>query len=86
MIIEKLESEGLELGIYGTDMNKLSLKAMEPVLEAIEFGDTTDIGVKVRRELYVVEVCRVDNELDFKIMSRGSYKNRYGRDFFEDED
>lgn len=77
-IINKLEELDLTLGCYDNLIEKLSNKAIDKVLENLEYG-STDVCVKTRGKEYVVEIYHVDNEVDFGMITTTSYKNTYGR-------
>lgn len=82
-IQEKLMSIGFSLGIYDSEMDKLSKKELKKVLENMEYGDT-DIVVMLDKKEYIVEVFYVENEVDFKVTSPKDYAKTYGRIFNQD--
>ncbi|PLS19058.1 hypothetical protein CVD28_01240 [Bacillus sp. M6-12] len=77
-IEEKLNELGLSMGGYNSELERLSKKELEKVLDNMEYG-STDIQVKIRQKEYVVEVYHVDNEVDFGMLTTEQYENRYGR-------
>lgn len=82
-IQEKLLSIGMTLGCYDKEIEKLSVVELQKVLNNMEFG-SGDIGVKIRRKDYIVEVYHVDNEVDFNLMEPKEYAQTYGRIFHQD--
>lgn len=77
IILKKVKELGFELGCWDNDMEKLSLKELKKVTDnATE--DYTDVHVQVRGKHYIVEICTVDGEKDFQILSRAEYEDRYG--------
>jgi hypothetical protein len=77
---EKLLSVGFSLGCYDSEIEKLSKKELDKILDNIEFG-TTDIGVTIDNNKYIVEIYHVDNEVDLKIITPKEYAKTYGRIF-----
>ena len=47
------------------------------------FEEATDIIVKVRNKVYVVELTTVDEEKDFNLLTKAEYISRYGSEKFE---
>jgi hypothetical protein len=80
VIQQKLMSLGLLLGTYETRIEKLSKEDMSKILENIEYG-STDIGVTIGENDYVVEIFHVDNEVDFNLITTREYALTYGRIF-----
>lgn len=79
----KVQELGCKLGVYHPLMERLSKKALGEVLDCIG-EESTDVDVKINRKLYVVEINTVDNEKDFKVLSKEEYINRYGSERWED--
>lgn len=83
-ITERANELGLTVVSYDESIENMSLKHLDEVLDQLEFG-TGDIKVSIRRKQYVLEVVIDDNELDLQLLSRDEYKNKYGRDIYEEE-
>ena len=84
---EKLEkiihAEGLKIGCYSELMEKITKKEFEKVFDnALHEADT---DVKINRKDYVVQIDRVEEEIDFVIISKSEYINRYGNERYEDD-
>ena len=72
-----IKSYGYTLGGYDKDIDQLSQYANNKIKK--EFcGDSTDIEVSINRKKYILEVWQVDNEIDFILLSKAEYINRYG--------
>lgn len=84
-IIKAIEKNGNILGCYDEAINKLNKRWLNEVIEGINFGDSTDVFVYINRRPYVVEISYVDNEVDFIMLSKAEYIDRYGSEFFEKE-
>ena len=76
IIIEKVLSEGYELGIYDKYLNKLNKQNLKKVLDNIRY--TSDTKVFIDRKPFIVEISEVDNEVDFNILTLREYEYRYG--------
>lgn len=70
------------IGCYDNDIERLSKKELKKVLDNI-FEEATDIIVKVRNKVYVVELTTVDEEKDFNLLTKAEYISRYGSEKFE---
>jgi hypothetical protein len=73
-------SLGLVLGTYDSIIEKLSKEELVKILDNIEYG-STDIGVTIGKNEFVVEVFYVDNEVDFQMITTKEYAITYGRIF-----
>jgi hypothetical protein len=80
--IQTIASEfGLIIGCYDKMMDSLSNKDLNEVLKNLAWQNDTD--VKIRRKDYVVEIDIVDGEVDFSVLSRAEYIDRYGDERYE---
>jgi hypothetical protein len=80
--IQKVASElGLVIGCYDDMLNDLTMKELKKVLENIEFQADTDVSIK--RKKHVVEIDIVDNEVDFSVLTKAEYIDRYGDERWE---
>lgn len=78
-IEEKLRKEGFIIGCWDSNIDKLNYNNIKKVLDDIPFG-STDIQVSLNRKKYIIEISDVDNEYDFKMISKTSYLNKYDDD------
>ena len=76
IIIEKVLSEGYELGIYDRYLDKLNKSNLKKVLDNIRY--TSDTKVFIDRIPFIVEISEVDNEVDFNVLTLKEYEYRYG--------
>jgi hypothetical protein len=81
-IQKKLMSIGYSLGTYDSKIEKLSKEELGKVLDNIEYG-STDIGITIDRNEYVVEIYHVDNEVDINLITTKEYAKTYGRIFYK---
>lgn len=78
---------GLQLECYDKDMDKLSKAELSKVIEALDYGSSTDVDVYVKGKLHVVEVVVMeDNTVDFSMLSQAEYIDRYGDERWWDEE
>jgi hypothetical protein len=80
VIQRKLIGLGLSLGTYDSRIEKLSNEDMLKILDNMEYG-STDIGVTIGKNDYVVEIYHVDNEVDLNLITTKEYALTYGRIF-----
>lgn len=83
-ITERANALGLTVTTYDEDVENVPHKHLDEVLNQLEFG-SGDVLVSIRRKQYVLEVVIDDNELDLHLLSRDEYKNKYGRDLYDEE-
>lgn len=83
-VLEVLVKKDLVLGCWDVQMEQLTLKSLKLVLENVGYGGT-DIKVPLKRKPHVVQIDEVDNEVDFSIISKAEYIDRYGDEFFDEE-
>ena len=76
IIIEKVLSEGYELGIYNKYLDKLNKTNLKKVLDNIRY--TSDTKICINRKPFIVEISEVDNEIDFNVITLKEYEYRYG--------
>ena len=76
IIIEKVLSEGYELGIYDKYLNKLNKQNLKKVLDNIRY--TSDTKICINRKPFIVEISECDNEIDFNVLTLNEYEYRYG--------
>lgn len=74
---------GFKLGTYDKTIDKVSNKEIKKIADLIT-GDSTDVDIKIRGKEYIVEICNVDLELDFNIITKEEYISRYGNERWEE--
>lgn len=76
--------EDLVIGCYANYIDKLDRTQIYKIIKNLT-GDYTDVEVTLGRQRYIVEICYVDNEVDFSIMTKEEYIDRYGTSHDDDE-
>ena len=77
-IIEKaLNNNGYIIGCWNNNMEKLSTRSINKVVNMLNTYTDTDIHVTVNKIKYVIEVSSCDNEVDFNIITLKEYNDRY---------
>jgi hypothetical protein len=79
---KEIQKEGMKIGCYSDLMEKLSQKEFKKVFDNIWGYSDTD--VKINRKEYVVQIDNVDDEVDFTIITKSEYINRYGNERYEE--
>jgi hypothetical protein len=82
--IEKvLSGTEFTLGGFNDKLEKLNPANLKKVMDDMLYG-STDVDVFINRKPFVVEVSHVDNEIDFGIITKAEYINRYGDERYDD--
>jgi hypothetical protein len=76
-----LKALGLTIGTYDTQLDALTTAQLNKVLENIEFQNDTDVSIK--RKAHVVEIDIVDDEVDFNVLTKKEYIERYGDERYD---
>lgn len=76
IIIEKIKSEGYDIGIYDKFIDKLNKTNLKKVLDNIRY--ISDTKVFIDRKPFIVEIDEVNNEVDFNVLTLKEYEYRYG--------
>ncbi len=71
----------LKIGCYDNKLDLLSKTQLKKVTDNIEFQSDTD--VTINRKKYVVEIDIIDNEVDFSVLTKAEYIDRYGNERYE---
>jgi hypothetical protein len=82
-IEETIKVDGYKIGGYSDLMEKLNKKELEKVL--INAISCYDVDVKINRKEYVVQIDNVDDEIDFTIITKTEYINRYGNERYQED-
>lgn len=77
LLIEALAVNGFAIGCYNSNIEMLSKRSLNRVIEAIDFG-TGDVKVTVNKKQYVVEIVEVCGEYDFDMKALDAYSEQYG--------
>ena len=75
-ILNVLESEGLLLGCYDPAIDKISDSEFSKILNNTSYQN--DTKVIVNGKPFIVQIDRVDNEVDFDVRSLSWYEERFG--------
>ena len=75
-ISSELAKHGVSIGVYDTDLERLSANQIETVLEIAVHG-SCDVEVSVNGVDSIVEVMYVDNEVDFHMLPKADYDEQY---------
>lgn len=75
---KEIEKAGLKLGCYDNIINNLNPSNLKRILDNIKYGDSTDVSVFINRKKHIVEICVVDGEIDFQVLTLSEYESRYG--------
>lgn len=78
IIVEELNKCELKLGCFDELINKLNRGNLSKVIEGVRLCDSTDVDVFINRNLHVVEIFVVDEEIDFNVLTKEEYISRYG--------
>lgn len=77
--IEKaLWKNSLSIGVYDTEIDKISQKEINKVVAALSVYCTIDIPVIIRKKIYIVECMQSDEEVDLMLRSKDEYIKLYG--------
>ena len=89
LIVERIEELSKEtgvkfaLGCWDKNIEKISKKELKKVIDEIT-GDSTDVDIYIRKKLYVLQISVVDYEIDFNLLTKEEYINRYGDERWEE--
>ena len=75
---------GLTIGCWNAKIDLLKPVQLKKVLAEIEYESSTDVDVAINRRKHVVEISFVDNEVDFNVLTKAEYIDRYGDERWAD--
>ena len=79
LIIEQTaNNHGYTIGCYDEKLELLKTAQLRKLLEYVEMGDYTDVDVAINRRKHVVELAFVDGDVDFSVLTKAEYIDRYG--------
>ena len=68
----------LKTGCYDKKMNDLNQTNLKKVLNELEYDLDTRVEVFINRKKHIIEVCNVDDEVDFEVLTMSEFRNRNG--------
>lgn len=78
-ISDEIKNMNFTIGCYNKNIDLLNQKNLDTLLKGIT-GDSTDVDIRLNRKSYVVEISVADQEMDFIMVSKSDYINRYGEE------
>ena len=89
MFISAIEKLGYKEGCIDPMIEKLSKAAIKELIAHIPYA-STDVDVKIRGRLHVVEIVVVDDEserreVDIMILTQDEYISRYGDERWDND-
>lgn len=79
ILTKAINKLGFEIGCLDPMVEKLPKAALDEVIKNIPYA-STDIDVKIRGKLHVVEIVECDREIDIDILTQSEYIDRYGNE------
>ena len=76
VIAEKIEP--LKIGCYDKKMDDLNKTNLKKVLNELEYDLDTRVEVFINRKKHIIEICNVDDEVDFEVLTMSEFRNRNG--------
>lgn len=70
------------IGCWDDKIEQMSLYALRKFLKELHY-ESTDIIVTINRKVHVIEVNIMDKEIDFSVLTKAEYIDRYGDEKFE---
>ena len=68
----------LVIGCYDEKMETLNKTNLKKVLNELEYDLDTRIEVFINRKKHIIEVCNVDDEVDFEVLTMSEFNRRNG--------
>lgn len=68
----------LVIGCYDKKMDDLNKTNLKKVLNELEYDLDTRIKVFINRKKHIIEVCNVDDEVDFEVLTMSEFRSRNG--------
>lgn len=68
----------LEIGCYDKKIEELNQTNLKKVLNELEYDLDTTVEVFINRKKHIIEVCNVDNEVDFEVLTMSEFRSRNG--------
>lgn len=76
IIKQHVEALGYKLWCFNPQINDISRRSLEKVLDNIEYE--VDTKVYIKRKPYIVEINIIGNEVDLDICTLDYYNSNYG--------
>ena len=79
MITELSQESGINYTLEGYDatLDYFSKSQLKRIKDALYYASSTDLRFRIKNVTIMVEVCFIDNEIDFYAMDLDEYKERY---------
>ena len=68
----------LVIGCYDKKMNDLNKTNLKKVLNELEYDLDTRVEVFINRKKHIIEICNVDDEVDFEVLTMSEFNRRNG--------
>ena len=68
----------LVIGCYDKKMKDLNQTNLKKVLNELEYDLDTRVEVFINRKKHIIEICNVDDEVDFEVLTMSEFRNRNG--------
>lgn len=85
--LDFLESQGLNPGCISEklELEEVSQKYLKKIMDAIKWGQDTDIPIRIGRKKYIAEVVMewMEGDVDVSILAIQEYRSRYGNESLE---
>ncbi len=80
-----LESQGLNPGCISEKLEEVSQKYLKKIMDAIKWGQDTDVPIRIGRKKYIAEVAMewLEGDVDVLILAIQEYRSRYGNELLE---
>ena len=80
-----LESQGLSAGCISEKLEEVSQKYLKKIMDAIKWGQDTDVPIRIGRKKYIAEVAMewLEGDVDVLILAIQEYRSRYGNELLE---
>ena len=75
------EKLGLIIGCWDNKMEEINQANIKKVLDNIEYENDTDVSIN--RRMHVVEIDIAEDEVDFNVLTKAQYIDRYGTERWE---
>ena len=84
IISDRLGYRGYEIGCYTELINELSIRSINRITRYVDY--LQDTKVSINKKIYVVQIDKVDNDIDFVMITKEEYISRYCFDLAEFRD
>ena len=83
--LDFLELQGLNPGCISEKLEEVSQKYLKKIMDAIKWGQDTDIPIRIGRKKYIAEVAMewLEGDVDVSLLTIQEYRSRYGDESLE---